>query len=386
MRQKIYIGLLVIVLIAIGFVAYELLCPFVCPKTDEPQRYAGIEVGSVGVRYSIVTITKEKDGYTYTVEDQGEEVSESLVKDQQNDPQIQTKELIDRCEKILKDKIIPSKVPDENIFIALGSSYNRKVGNGKFTTDALGKKYKYPVEILSASKESLMEMKTLKSPPIELEQVLLVGIGSNSTKLGVYKKAGEAFATSSTYGVKDLAYKVQVEFEKNQAEKSKSANESRQSPQTNMPEDQTKKIRSQRLDDLIETAKTNQAMRQTVAELIPNNLFRSKKVIIMVGGLPCAILRQLGKLGADEKNNEQYSALTTESLEQFRKNIRDEFIKDKSFESKPSECGRFTGIEQIVGLEFVQLILDELGIKDIFFYERKTWLPGYLVDQAENKR
>lgn len=383
MRRSVFIVLLALVLIAIGIVAYKLLTakPESAQKPGWPRRYAGIEIGTRAVRYAVVTIRRNDDAFEYELEGRPDSIEFDVVFDRDGRIVV-TSDLKLIIRKVVDEQIIPAGVPPENIHILAGNSYQTSPNLPEFLKELRATYPAYTVNALDASAESLVELKTLKNPPAELSQILFVGVGSQTTKIAAYGGRKHIFAKSFENGVRKLTRDVIEELKAAPADRTDGR---RASPVT----------RAEELRRLKETARRLLGPGGEgggMGKVLTENPFRSMKVTIVTGGLPCAILQSIGKLkqseftgdgGTATNSLDRYSLIQQEDLDRFRA-----FAEEKYRSGQEGEklCGDFSTAELVVGSELFQLLYEKSSFenKTMYYFDRLTWIPGYLVQQAEN--
>ncbi|HEX7312920.1 MAG TPA: hypothetical protein VF297_03320 [Pyrinomonadaceae bacterium] len=374
--------MLVLVLAAIGYVVYLLAIgkPEPPPKPQWPRRYAGIEIGTRAMRYAIVKISRNDGDFEYELEGRPGS-AEFDVKFDRDGRIVNTDELKGIIRNVVEEQIIPAKVPAQDIHIIAGSSYKNSSNLDEVLKDL---KTAYPastVSFLDETTESLVELKTLVNPPAELNQILLIGVGSQTTKIAAYGGKKHVFAKPFDIGVRKLAQDVA------DAQQAALAHGSDRQPAS--PAGKVEELK--RLQEAARRILSSGREASKMGKVLTENPFRSMRATIITGGLPCVLLQSIGELKVAEfaggpavtaNNSDRYTLIQQEELTRFRKFAEEKFTSGHEGDKL---CGDFTREELVVGAELMQILYEKSSFenKPMFHFDRLTWIPGYFVYQAE---
>lgn len=312
-------------------------------KKDDSSIYGGIEIGSTGARYCIVKLAGNKNQnmiYKIIEDEPSFDTGDIRFVFDSTDNSIRLENFFSYTNEI-KDKIqtILDSVRDTSkVFIVVGSTYEDRSNSLSFRTRFKDKfpMYKKQIEFLDSKNEGLSNFLTVIPSLHPYEDRLVIDIGSMEIKFTITTPQKPIQSRTHLWreGSKTLAEKIRKP--------------------TSVDSNYYKNIVSSFINE-------------NIPDIPP--LFKSKKAIYLTGGAVYKIMQLLDKKTTDNVTNlsRRNLKLATNSLN----NMGDTATIHKLETSTQHMMN--------VNIEIVRWILDKFETDSVYFYERKSWIPGYVL-------
>ncbi|MEJ7739687.1 MAG: hypothetical protein WKF97_19860 [Chitinophagaceae bacterium] len=169
------------------------------------EGFAGIDIGSTGVKLSIIQVTLGREG-RYIYNTTKDSAINSNFADLNTSAFEATKNAIREYLTIISNR----KITPDRIFIAFSSGVLQAVLNRRLSTDSISKvfvetartiipSYKHPIEFLSPDMEAKFTNIGIVLPKLK-EKSVSIDIGGGSTKGGYYNSSGDFESFSLPFG------------------------------------------------------------------------------------------------------------------------------------------------------------------------------------------
>lgn len=325
-----------IVVLTIAY-TYNNLATTTKPEKEPFQIYGGIEIGSTGPRYCVIALNNRTRPSTYTIIAEDTFIIDFKDANFNRNGSINTEEFLENININTMIRKIKLYVRDSrNIFIAVGSAYQNRT-NLKTLKEKI--KARYPdyegqIKYLTKKEEGFSNFLTVIDGTPH-EQRLVIDIGSSDIKFAGVNEEFRDYAEPIPLGSLVIEDRV-------------SNNDS-----TNYQKE---------VFNLIDNR---------IKQMKKMHLFKNKKIIYLTGGAVYKITKMLKKNtscnpSSFSKHDLDLCSIKLDSMSHEKRDT----ISDSSER------------QMKIDVEIVRCILNNFYPDSIYFFARKSWIPGYIITEV----
>lgn len=314
---------------------------------DTNDIYAGVEIGSSGVKYHIIEMNPTSPHKKYETIDK-RRLLEAQMQDENNEILASMmQKVIDEIIKVEESRFAEFGISQKDIFIVCSSSISKAPNILEFK-QKLQAAFPYTeLDIINPRTEAIAAMLT-SNIPMDFNEIIFIDIGGGNSKIAVYDDKFQIFVTEEIpFGTRSLLNSIQKD----------------ELPSYEKIEKEGNKIVGEKIDNIIDNQPT----------------WKDKETAILVGGVVYSLSKTLDLYVNDNglaRINITTAQNDNDDLEKFKDLVtKRRFIKGAKYNHEQFFCGQLILSE----------IISRLNTVNYYFADQQDWIPGYIIYEKQYK-